>query len=369
MRYEALLTLVLGREIAVTPASLAGFRTVWAKGEGFPMMIEAAGDAAPGILAADLSDDDVARLIFYEGAFSFDLVTVTVDMDAGPVPAQVFVPQKAPWQPGDAWDLRDWQDKWGTLTLKAAAEVMRAYGRETAAEVGQRFGIIRARAQAEVRGEARVRPMTVSSSLGRDDLRIDALNRPYENFFAVEEYQTSFRRFDGTWSTSGERAIYRVADAVSVLPYDPVRDSVLLVEQLRLGPYALGDRQPWLLEPVAGIVDAGEDYEATARRETMEEAHIALSDLHKVAGYYPSPGGVAQYLVSYIGIADLPADRKRTGGLDQEGEDIRNVTVSFDDLMAMLQSGELCNAPLIMSVQWLALHRDGLRNGVGGQSA
>ncbi len=49
------------------------------------------------------------------------------------------------------------------------------------------------------------------------------------------------------------------ADAVTVLPYDPVRDRVLLIEQYRFGVHMRGDPRPWVLEPVAGRIDAGRD--------------------------------------------------------------------------------------------------------------
>ena len=98
-----------------------------------------------------------------------------------------------------------------------------------------------------------------------------------------------------------------------------------------------------------------------SRREAREEAHIELSALHKVAGYYPSPGGIAQYLVSYIGIASLFDDRRTVGGLDSEGENIRNLLVPYDRLVSMLETGELVNAPTVLSVQWLMLNRDRLR--------
>jgi ADP-ribose diphosphatase len=361
LRYPDLLRCVLGRDIALLPAELPFYRTVWADGESFPMLISDAGARAVGVLAQGLGDDDVARLNFYEGAFAYDLMDMTIETADGPAPAQVYFPIDTPWQPGADWDLDDWAEIWGPLTLLAAAEVMRAYGRESAAAVAQRFGIIRARAQSFVRAQARVRPATLSSPLSRADIRVDRLDRPYEKFFGIEEYQTAFRRFDGTWSRPGLRAIFRAADAVTVLPYDPVRDQVMLIEQVRMGPYAHGDPQPWLLEPIAGIVDAGETYEQTARREAREEAHIDLTGLHHIAGYYPSPGGVAQFLVSYLGLADLDGNGRRTGGLDHEGEDIRNILVPYEALLSMLDSGELANAPLILSVQWLARHRDALR--------
>ena len=361
LRLPDLARCVLGRDIALMPAELAGYRTVWADGEGFPMLVADPGARATGVLAQGLGDADLARLDFYQGAFACEVRDLSVETGQGPAPAQVHFPCDAAWQPGADWDLEDWARTWGPLTLLAAAEIMRAYGRESAADVAQRFGIIRARAQSFVRAQARARPATLSSPLSRADIRVDRLERPYEKFFGIEEYQAAFRRFDGSWSRPGQRAIFRAADAVTVLPYDPARDLVMLVEQLRMGPYAHGDPQPWLLEPIAGIVDAGETYEQTARREAREEAHIDLTGLHHIAGYYPSPGGVAQFLVSYLGLADLAEGGRRSGGLDHEGEDIRNILVPFDTLLEMLESGELANAPLILSVQWLARNRDALR--------
>lgn len=361
LRHQPLLDIVLGRKIAPKPATLPGYRVVWARGESFPMLVEDAGATAQGVLARGLTDRDIDRLTFYEGAFCYDLVEITVAGADGPVAARVFMPRQAPWQPGADWQLQDWVDQWGPLTLVAAAEVMRAHGRESAAQVAARFPIIRARAQSWVRARHRHRPVTLSSALTRKDTELTALQRPYEKFFAVEEYQTRFRRFDGSCSDSGARAVFNVGDAVTVLPYDPARDMVMLIEQFRIGAYAQGDPQPWLLEPVAGIVDAGESYEDTAYREAREEAHVELSALHKVAGYYPSPGGVAQYLVSYIGITSLEDDRNTVGGLDSEGENIRNLLVPCDQLVGMLNSGELVNAPMILSVQWLMLNRDRLR--------
>ena len=361
LRHQPLLDIVLGRVVAPAPATLPGYRVAQAEGESFPLLVADAGAAAPGVLAQGLSDADIARLNFYEGAFRYDLVEVLAEGPAGPVPARVFMPHDAPWQPGTPWSLDEWVADWGPLTLIAAAEVMRAYGRETPQQVAARFPIIRARAQSYVTAQARRRPVTVSSPLTREDMEVSSLTRPYEKFFAIEEYQTRFRRFDGSWSDTGARAVFNVGDAVTVLPYDPARDRVMLIEQVRIGAYAQGDPQPWLLEPVAGIVDAGESYEQTACRETLEEAHLELSALHKVAGYYPSPGGVAQYLVSYVGIADLVDDRRQIGGLDSEGENIRNLLVPYDHLVEMLQAGELVNAPIVMSVQWLMLNRDRLR--------
>jgi len=112
---------------------------------------------------------------------------------------------------------------------------------------------------------------------------------------------------------------------------------------------------------VAGINDPGESYEETARREAVEEAGVTLSDLHYVGRYYPTPGVLAQVLISYIGIADLPDDVTGLGGLAAEGEDIQSYILPFEVFAEMLNADELRVAPLVLSAQWLMANRARLR--------
>lgn len=194
-----------------------------------------------------------------------------------------------------------------------------------------------------------------------DDLDLLSIDQPWAGFFAIEEWRFRHRRFDGDMGQPILREVFVTPDAVTVLPYDPARDRVLLVEQFRPGPAARGDPQSWQIEAVAGMIDPGETPEETARRETLEEAGLALGALHRVAGYYPSPGAHTEYVTSYIGIADLPDGVAGLGGLPQEHEDIRSHLMSFEALMALIESGEAASGPLIVSALWLAQARPRLR--------
>ena len=152
-----------------------------------------------------------------------------------------------------------------------------------------------------------------------------------------------------------------MADAVTVLPYDPVRDVVMLVEQFRFGPWIRGDVNPWSLEPIAGRIDPGETPEETAYREAREETGLTLGPLFKVADYYPTPGAVTEYLFSFVAHADLAGFGGTIGGEAGEDEDIRAHVVPFDKLMQLIDSGEAGTGPLVLSIYWLALNRDRLR--------
>jgi nudix-type nucleoside diphosphatase (YffH/AdpP family) len=188
----------------------------------------------------------------------------------------------------------------------------------------------------------------------------------YGGYFAVEEFDLRFRHFDGGISGEVRRGVFLSGDAVVVLPYDPGRDRVLLIEQFRMGPHGRGDPQPWLLEAPAGRVDGGETPEETARREAREEAGLEFGALIPAHAYYPSPGAMAEYLYTYVGLADLPDGMVAAGGLASEAEDIRSHLVPFDRLMAMVGTGEVNTAPLILLAYWLAVNRDRLRRAAGG---
>ncbi|MEQ9693186.1 NUDIX domain-containing protein [Shimia sp. SDUM112013] len=362
LRYVPLLSLVLGRaadDLDVTEARLAGHGVFWAKDEAFPTLVEREG-VAQGVLVRGLSADDIARLNFYEGGFDYALKPVTVETGQGAVATEVYFSDPGLWQVGAPWSLDDWAAAWGAMTLEAAQEVMGYFGAKSAAEVARMFPMIRARASARVNA-ATVNRAYSPSGYTAQDVQENGRLRPYVNFFALDEYDLRFRRYDGGQSDMVRRAVFVATDAVIVLPYDPVRDRVLLVEQFRPGPYVRGDDLPWQLEPIAGRVDAGETPEATAHREAREEAGLTLQALHDVAHCYASPGCSTEYYNIYLGLADLPDDVAGVAGLESEAEDIRSYLFDFDTLMQMVDDMRMVNAPLVLAALWLARHRDRLR--------
>lgn len=251
--------------------------------------------------------------------------------------------------------------------LRAAAEEVVLYiGQKPAGELRALRMMILIRAWARLRARRGTRPRAGDRrDMTRHDVTETNRQIPYSFFFAVDETHLTHTRFDGATSGEMRRAAFLMADAVTVLPYDPLRDRVLVIEQFRFGPYARGDARPWMLEPIAGRVDAGETAENTARREAEEEARVTLKALHKIAEYYPSSGAITEYVLSYIGIADLPDDVTGVGGLESEHEDIASTLISFDRLMQMCDAGQLDVGPLYMSALWLARHRDRLRAEAG----
>ena len=182
---------------------------------------------------------------------------------------------------------------------------------------------------------------------------------PYDGYFRIDVYRLRHRCFGGGWSEVMSREIFERGQAAVVLPYDPSRDEVVLIEQFRIGAYAAG-LAPWLIEVVAGIVEPGETPEEVVRREAQEEAGCEITTLEAIGTVLSSPGGCSEVLYLYCG----RVDSEGVGGihgLDHEHEDIRAFTLPAEIALERLDRGEFNNASTIMTLQWLALNRERLK--------
>ena len=241
-----------------------------------------------------------------------------------------------------------------------ARGVMAAFGQLEAAVVRRRLGALRVAAASRVRA---ARPTDAGLRQGTGDVIVQKVEQGFAGFFAVEVAQLAYRRFDGRMSPVIQREVFLSGDAVTVLPYDPQRDRVLVIEQMRMGPMGRGDPLPWQIEAIAGRIDPGESPEDCARREAVEEAGLKLGRLEKVGEYYPSPGAVSEYLYSYVAPCELADDVAGVFGEATEAEDIRGILLSFDELMEALARGDIANAPLMLTALWLQRERHRLRGG------
>jgi nudix-type nucleoside diphosphatase (YffH/AdpP family) len=213
------------------------------------------------------------------------------------------------------------------------------------------------RAEAQVRAGQTAGPASLRHPAGPDDFRLTPRAPLSGGFFKLAQVHIEHRTFAGGSSGPLPREVLMGCDAALVLPYDAGRDRVLLVEQFRTGPAARGDRNPWSLEPVAGIVDPGEMPAEAALRETGEEAGLSLTGLTHMFSIYASPGSSTDHFHCYLGQADLPSRDTGFGGLDSEAEDLRLHVLPFDDALGLIDSGEVTAGPLVAMLLWLAQHR------------
>lgn len=190
----------------------------------------------------------------------------------------------------------------------------------------------------------------------RNDVKVKEKTPLYQGFLSVYRYSLQHRLFSGSWSPVIQRELMERGHAVMVIPYDPVRDEVVVLEQFRVG--ALDDgTSPWLYEFAAGMFDADESAEEVAIRELQEEAGLTAKRMVYAITYYSSPGGTDEKLTVFIAEVDS-SEAAEFGGLVEENEDIRVHRMSREHVMALLEQEEINNAASVIGLQWLLLHRD-----------
>uniref|UniRef100_UPI0034D3AC04 ADP-ribose diphosphatase n=2 Tax=Morganellaceae TaxID=1903414 RepID=UPI0034D3AC04 len=193
----------------------------------------------------------------------------------------------------------------------------------------------------------------------RNDVELISKKTRYKGFFRMNEYRFKHRLFKGGWSAEVKREVFERGHAGVLLAYDPKRDEVVLIEQIRIPAYETS-QTPWLLEVIAGMVEEGESPEEVVRREATEEAGITIGRCKPIVSYLSSPGGTSERMYVYVGEVDATT---ATGihGLACENEDIRVHVVSREQAYQWVEEGIIDNAASVIALQWLQLHHVTLR--------
>jgi ADP-ribose pyrophosphatase len=188
--------------------------------------------------------------------------------------------------------------------------------------------------------------------------KIDIIEKTtaFQGYFRIDRYRLRHSLHLGGMSGEITREVFERGHAVAVLPFDPVRDELVLIEQFRIGAHAAG-QDPWMTEIVAGIIDEGESVRSVAERETEEETGLTAEELWPMVRYLVSPGGATESVEMFLGRVD---STKAGGihGLDHEDEDIRVFTLPFAEVSDFVESGRADNAMTLVALQWLLLHHD-----------
>ncbi len=362
LRSEALQQAVAGgAKVESEAARFAGHSVMAASQAVAPILCVAPNDAAEGLVLLGLSQEQVHRLDLYQGVFGYARKCAMVQTRQGKRSVQVYMADAGGISMLEHWSFAKWQAGNEAAAVLAATEIFAYDPMLSLQDIRQRFQMIERRSWAKLRAQGSPQETTVRHHAKAEDVTIRHAYPPHGSFFAMQSVEVDYRQFDGTRSPVVAREVFLGVDAAIVLPYDMKRDRILLVEQMRMGAVMRQDPQPWLLEPIAGMVDGGETPEEAARRESAEEAQLHKLELRHIASFYPSPGSTTDYFYTYLGLCDLPDDHVAFGGLDAESEDLRLHLMGFEAALALVRSGEINAGPLVMMLYWLATQRDALR--------
>ena len=185
----------------------------------------------------------------------------------------------------------------------------------------------------------------------------------FQGFFRMDKYRLQHALFDGGQSEIFQREIFERGSSACVLPWDPIRDEIILVEQFRVGALT-HPISPWLLEVVAGMIEVDESPKEVVIRESKEEAGLDISRLKSIGSYLASPGGTTERVWLFIGEVDAT---KAGGvhGLKEEHEDIRVHVLDRKEICQNPFQSRFDNAASLLAIQWLQIHHEDLKSDWG----
>ncbi|CAN5136583.1 NUDIX domain-containing protein [soil metagenome] len=186
-----------------------------------------------------------------------------------------------------------------------------------------------------------------------DRIRVKTVTVLSDDHYLLKKTVFDWRRDDGQWTTMS-RETYDRGDGCTLLPYNLATRKVLLTRQFRYPAYAVG-HDDLLIETAAGLLDDASP-EDRIRAEVEEEVGYRLADVRKVFQAFMSPGSVTETLHFFVAEYDAAMKVSEGGGLAAEGEEIAVLERSIDEALAMVASGEICDAKTILLLQWAALN-------------
>ncbi|MBT2619179.1 GDP-mannose pyrophosphatase NudK [Chryseobacterium sp. ISL-6] len=172
-----------------------------------------------------------------------------------------------------------------------------------------------------------------------------------DNWYTLNKVTYEKLKSNGTIETQSREA-YDRGNGATILLYNKNSKTVILTRQFRLPTFINGNTTGMLIEACAGLLD-NDNPEDCIKRETEEETGYQISKVEKIFESYMSPGSVTEIL--YFFIAEYSTEMKTSagGGLEEEGEDIQVLELSFNETLKMIDTGEIKDAKTIMLLQHL----------------
>ena len=189
--------------------------------------------------------------------------------------------------------------------------------------------------------------------------RITSVKDVFNGFLTLKELQIEADGHDGK-KRNFKWLVMERGNAVTMLGYDPIRDEVVMGNEMRPGVLVAGD-YPYTDNLPAGGIAKGESALETAIREMQEETGLELKDAYVVhPGLYPSSGGTSEKIAIVFGIIDT-SKAGGVHGLAAEGESIGTIILKSDEFLRRVRSGEINDMKTVVAGYWLAENRDKIR--------
>jgi len=174
------------------------------------------------------------------------------------------------------------------------------------------------------------------------------------NWYTLDKVIFDYRMANGEWVEQAREA-YDRGNGATVLLYNRIKQTVILVSQFRMPTYLNGNTTGMMIETCAGLLD-GDDPETCVIKEAEEESGFRVRHVEKVFEAYMSPGAVTEIIHFYVAEYNDQDKIGEGGGLDSEQEDILVMEVDFNEALNMIVTGQIKDAKTIMLLQYAKIN-------------
>jgi len=175
----------------------------------------------------------------------------------------------------------------------------------------------------------------------------------YSGFYSLNKYKFVHKKHNGDWTNTLEREIFSGAHVATLIPYDPIKKKIILIQQFRVATILRYD-EDYLYEIVAGIIDKNESPKETAKRECFEETGCTVKKIIPIQEYFHAPGSSESYYHLFLGEINS-FEGERIKGLQSENEDILVKSFNINEIRQMLREKQIKNGLTLIALQWFFL--------------
>ncbi|NCT15354.1 MAG: NUDIX domain-containing protein [Flavobacteriales bacterium] len=184
------------------------------------------------------------------------------------------------------------------------------------------------------------------------NIKTELLSKQY---YTLNKLTFDYLMSNGTWVTQ-VRECYNRGDGAGILLYNTEKQTVILTKQFRMPTFINDNKEGFLIEICAGMLDK-DNPEACIIRETEEEVGYKLKEVKKVFEAYSSPGVMTEKMYYFTGEYTDDMKVSKGGGLESEHEDIEVLEMPFTKAIEMLNHGKIQDARTIILLQYALIHK------------
>ena len=185
-------------------------------------------------------------------------------------------------------------------------------------------------------------------------VKITSVENLSNNWYKLDKVNFKYQTKNGEWQNQS-RESYDRGDGAAILLYNPTKKTVILTKQFRMPSYLNENEDGMMIEVCAGLLDA-DDPLTCIKKEAEEETGYKIKNPTKLFEVYSTPGAVTEKIHYFIAEYSDEMKINEGGGLEHETEEIEVLELDFESALAMILTGEICDAKTIILLQYAKIN-------------